>query len=1170
MRTSRCLLQCGLLFFIFLFAVLPVSHAQYRAGIQGVVEDPTGAGIPAAALTLTNKDTGLVQTTTSDASGTYNFLSLPPGNYSIDAEATGFSKKTLANVTLAAEQTQAINIQLALGQVQQTVTVTAPVTPAIDTETGQIGTTITSSEIQNLPNVGRDPYKLLGLALGTLGNSGLGSGGGAQLTPGNAQGPGGTSLTSSIFQTENQVQINADGTRSTTNNFQIDGIEVNSLDWGGAAIITPNEESVKAVEVVANPYDATLGRGSGAQVEVVSQNGTNHLHGSFFFKIDRPGLNAYQGYNGPSGPSADQRVANRFNQIGGSIGGPIIKNHLFFFFSYETLRMNTTNTGTTWVETPQFDTAAAAESGYIAGTLLSFPGEDPSYTKVLPVSCGIAGMGSLPLQCQPAGTGLDVGSLLTGSAKGSLDPTYGQTATPYGIGNGLDGVPDIQFVQYANPTKDIATQYNGRIDYQVTPSDLVAYTIYWVPNDSTFFNGQAARPADLWHSDRLNYSEALLWNHVISSTAINELRFNVSRWYFNELNSNPQEPWGLPLAFMNNTGSAGFSFGTQGPGIFYKTNYNIRDVLTKVQGNHTFKVGTDIYKEQNKEVLSGAGRPDYVFDNLWDFANDAPYNEFGNFDPQTGVPTNATGHYRTAVWALFAQDDFKIKPNLTVNLGLRWEYFGPISETSGLLSYPILGPFGDELTGLSLGVGGDLYHASNHDFGPQFGFAWSPTRAKSRLVVRGGVGLGYDRIEEATLLNVESNIPFQSFFDFQGPSAADILYAVPSNTHQFFNWPANPHALLVFNPTTNLPVAGSSPVTLYGTSRVLPTPETWRFSLETQYDLGHSWIATIGYQGNQSHRYTRLQNVNWEYTPTNPLVNNLDLFTDDVNGDYNALLTELQHHFAQTFELDVQYVYSRAMDGGSSDFFSNVYGYNDAYEFDGGDYNWGPSDYDVTHNVKVWGTWSPKFSGAESWWMKEALDGWSFSPIWNLHSGFPWSPFYDVQVNGQSNSLIYPGSGYQTVRPQAYLGGAGHDYSNASLETGPTPTDSTETSKNFPNGPTAYFTPPTITPSAIPPPPGVGRNSFRGPRYNDLDMTVAKSFGLPRTALLGEDANIEIRANFYNFLNQTNLTPFGSQQVGTINVTTSGPETVTPNSAFAEAQGALAGRVLEMQARFSF
>src|SRR6202011_3759835 len=143
-----------------------------------------------------------------------------------------------------------------------------------------------------------------------------GAGGDSANTPG-SQGPGGPQGNASIFQTENQVQINANGQRNTANSYQIDGVEVNSLAWGGAAVITPNEESVKEVRVSSNYYSAENGRNSAAQVEVVSQNGTNQYHGSAFIKLDRPGLNAFQRYNGPGGPSADQRVTNRFNQLGG-------------------------------------------------------------------------------------------------------------------------------------------------------------------------------------------------------------------------------------------------------------------------------------------------------------------------------------------------------------------------------------------------------------------------------------------------------------------------------------------------------------------------------------------------------------------------------------------------------------------------------------------------------------------------------------------------------------------------------------------------------------------------------------------------------------------------------------------------------------------------------------
>src|SRR5690348_82636 len=186
---------------LILFAASPVLQAQYRAGIQGVVEDPTGAGVPGATLTLTNKDTGIVQTATSNADGVYNFLSLPPGNYSIKVDATGFAPKTLADVTVAGEQTQSVNVSLALGPVQQSVTVQGTVAPVLNTENGQIGTTLTNNQIKSLPAFGRDTYRMLALAAGVTGDNAMSGSGGSQNTPGSA-GPGGTSASASIFQTE--------------------------------------------------------------------------------------------------------------------------------------------------------------------------------------------------------------------------------------------------------------------------------------------------------------------------------------------------------------------------------------------------------------------------------------------------------------------------------------------------------------------------------------------------------------------------------------------------------------------------------------------------------------------------------------------------------------------------------------------------------------------------------------------------------------------------------------------------------------------------------------------------------------------------------------------------------------------------------------------------------
>lgn len=1141
------------------FFLAASAHAQYRAGIQGVVSDPQGAVVVGAKVTVTAKDTGLSQETTTDQNGIYTVNRLAPGLYTIVVESPGFQKKVLDSVNIIGEQTNSLNVTLDVGAVTQSVTVNGSDLPAIDTETGQISGTLSSNEVQNLPSFGRDPFQLLTLAPGVFGDNAHNNSGAAQNVPGSA-GPGGPSAATSIFAVENQAQVFANGQRNQGNSFEVDGVSVNSLDWGGAAVITPNEESVKEVKITSNSYDAEYGRSNGAQVEVISQSGTNQYHGSIFIKMDRPGLNSFQGYNGPGGAAALQRVPDRFNQIGGSAGGPIIKNRLFAFFSYETLRNNSVGLATNWVETPQFIAAAKGLSGNISSIYANFPGEGPSFSTVIPITCAQANFPAT--NCQTLTGGLDIGSPLA-STKGTKDPTFGAAGTPFGVGNGLDGIPDIQFVQTTNPTNSVATQWNGRADYQVTSKDLVTYSIYWVPNNITNFNG-LPRAANLYNSDHISYAESVLWNRTLSSTMINEARFNVSRWYWNELQSNPQEPWGLPVDTITGLPTANqINFGAPGPSIFYKTGYNVRDTLRKALGKHSLNFGADIYLDQNTQTQANNARPTYNFNNLWDFANDAPVVENGNFNPVSGVPTSETSYGRENDYAFFGQDNYKFKPNLTLNLGLRWEYFSPFHEKNNNMAVVELGAAPNQLTDLKVRLGGDLYNTSKHNFGPQLGFAWSPSRFQSHLVLRGGFGIGYDRMEDAIPLNVFGNPnPFFAGFNFVG---SNIVYAVPSNPHTFSPYPANPNAKIAFDPNTNLP-AGASSLSLNAFPANLGTPYTYRYSLEGQYDLGHDWIATVGYTGNTTHHLLRwLFNGQILFSPQNPVTNNLRYFVDDVNANYNALLTQLQKRFSHSFELDVQYSYSKSMDDASQNFF-----FDNQYPFTP-QAAWGPSDYDATHNFKLWGVWSPRIFSSNHW-KEKTLGGWSFSGILNAHSGFPWTPFYGVQVTGTPSgntcSLLFDNSGYCNVRPAAYLGGAMSSHSNATLE---------QQLGQFPNGPSAYFTPPTITPTGIPPVPGVGRNSFRGPRYSSTDFTLAKAFGLPNLKVIGENAKLDLRLNFYNLLNQVNLAPFGSQFLGNIQLNSVTGVQTNPTKAnglasttFDQACCGLAGRVIEAQARFSF
>jgi len=1117
----------------------PEARAQFRAGIQGVVKDPSGLPVPGAKVTLTSQETKVRRTATTNAEGVYAIPSLAPGRYELSVEKEGFSKKVLSDVRITAEQMHSVDVTLAVGQVSESITVSETVVPLIDTQTAVISGTITTKEVENLPSFGRDPYQLLRLAPGVFGNGALTAGGGSQMLPGTNM--GGSGATDSIFKVENGAQIIANGTRQNSNSFQIDGVGVNSASWGGAAVITPNEESVKEVRVVANNYSAELGRNSGAQVMVVSKNGTNDPHGSFFAKFHRPELNAYQRWNGPGSPSPVAKDTNDFNQFGGSLGGPILKNRLFSFFSYETIRNDSVNIGTGWYETPQFRQSAAPNNS-VARQLLSFPGVEPVTVASINMTC--AQVGLPPSQCRDVAGGLDLGSPLKSGLR-TPDPTYGQAGTPYGIGGGFDGVADVMFLQTRGPNKVTNQQFNGRLDYNLSEKDSLTFSVYWVPVDNKFFNGPA-RSHNLFNHNSTARSFTGIYTRTISPTMINEARFGLSGWDWNEFESNPQMPWGLPTANLWGMGGIGVAnFGAPGFSIFDQKTLNYRDTLTKIQGSHTLKFGADVSNSLFLDTAPWSARPSYDFRNLWEFANDAPYREGGNFDPVTGQPTTVEKNLRFHVVGVFVQDDWKVRPNLTVNLGLRWEYFSPLTEKDGKISTPVLGSGADALRALRMRRGGDLFRTSKNNWGPQLGFAWTPSSLLgrdlgSKLVFRGGFGIGYNLQQLAITSNGRFNPPFVVDLSLFG---SDIVYSVNSDLRSYTGWPANPAAIQRFDPNTGLPLSGA-PVNLTGYPDFMPSTVTYRYSFDAQYEFARNWMASIGYQGSQSRHYTIQNNLNYFFiNERNPRVQNLNWYSNDASARYNAMLVQVQRRFARDVEFDFQYRLSRNEDVGSQDYFMPMYPWNRARD-------WGPSDYDVTHNFKFWGVWSPSFFKAKGPWLQRLADGWSVSWILNAHSGFPWTPNYC----NTSGSVGYPDSGIWCIFPASYSGGGQSRFDSDAFRA---------PGANFPKGALAYLTVPTWPQVGIPPMPdaSVHRNMFRGPRYFGLDATLSKSFRFPKMPVFGENARVVFQSYFYNVFNKLNLKD--------VNTTISN-DGINSNPLFGTAQGALAGRIVEFQVKFSF
>ena len=1143
-RTPFVLLRSILFGFVLLAFVAPAG-AQFKAGVQGTVKDPKGAVVPNAKVTVINQETGRTQETVTSDEGFYRITGLPPGKYTVTAEAPDFKRSEIKDVVVSAEDIRGVDFTLELGAITETVTVHGDALPTVQTENANITRAITTEEIQRLPTVGRDPYELLRLAPGVFGDAARSGTGGSVGFP-NATGPGGSNT--SIFQVENQPQISANGQRISANNFQIDGVSVNSLGFGGAAVVTPNEESVKEVRVISNSYSAEDGRNSGAQIKVVTRNGTNDFHGSGFFKYQDPSLNAFNKY-GRLFDRTPVRVNNRFRQFGGSIGGPVVRNNLFFFFSYEGIRSNNSDVDGVFVETPEYRALVKSlRSGGKTAKVFSTAGIEPRIVKVLPGDC--SPFGNDPNRCRVVSGGMDLGS-----PTGSLN-NYVSLGNP--TGGGFDGIPDIQKAVINSPNLVRGNQYNSRVDYTRGNDQFAVSTYFTNRNDVQSDRAGASRPiADLTFQP-LNSAASVIWIRTLSSTLLNEARFNFTRFSFDQVESSSGTNFGIPRIEVEGLPFDRIRFGAPRaettPGIFAQNTYDLRDTLSKQWANHAWKFGVEVRREQDINNLVGGARPLYSFVGLFNLANDTPIFESINASPQTGGPADAQRYFRTTDFALFAQDDWKFRPNLTFQVGLRYEYFSPLTERRG------------QLTNLSFGVIGlvdsfvtkvdQLTQPDKNNFAPRLGFAYSPTRFRDKFVVRGGLGLHYNRIPGVLFTNTRGNPPNFARFniccgtalsDFGAPFACTISYDLGSSSSPF-SYPVNPALGGGIDPVTG-GVKGvvldfgtkkcnlaNIPVEIWGAAPNLRTGYVYTYSLEAEYSLPYHLVVTLGYQGSAGHKLIRLANQNFLFKP-NPAFFATFFVQPDVNSSFNALNLRVTRRFAQGFEVIANYRYGKSIDTLSNEGPGAETNQTDPAHLAT---ERGPSDYDAKHSVIISGLWDlPILRHRTDAWGK-ALGGWQINGILSAHTGFSWTPKTCRQRS-------VPITGADTIcptRPVAFLGGG--------LE--PTNDNLIPPRTMFPGGGTLYF---DISQRG---PPGIGRNSFRGPRYVALDLSMVKRFGLPKIPGIAEGAGIEFRANFYNILNTLNLAPLRLFSPGTF----------VEDLNFGRADGGLAGRIIEFQAKFSF
>lgn len=1176
------------LLFVAFLAAVPALYAQFAASLSGTVTDANQAVIPGATVTLSNPATGEQKITTTNETGLYKFSELAAGNYTVIVTANGFKDQTYSDVAVSAELPRSLDVKLAVGPAAQTVTVNGEETPILDTTNADVASTIGTAEITRLPAFGRDPYELLRTGVGITGDSARSGSGGAVALPNN------TSQNQSnygIFQTENQIQISASGQRVTSNTYEIDGVTVDSLLHGGSTIVTPSIESVGQITVMAANYDATMGRDVGAHILTVTKSGSNEFHGSAFFQYDEPGLNAYQSYGGPTStpgvfapPIRDDLMQREW---AASLGGPIRKNKVFWFASYEAVKSTQQSFSETYVPTPQWYAGlkTARPNGLVAGTVTQPLGEAIVHA-VLSGNCS-----ALQTVCNPVGTGFDIGSF--GGAAGQFLPNVNANGTPASpnlyTGAGLDGVPDVEFAQIETPSNFRGNQLHARADWFISPRDQVFGSVYTQKLDQSSFDAESgAAPDTILPFRPFNTSITGVYIHTFSSTLINEFRANNTRFADNQIADTAGiVNWGVPGLYAQNYGFGQIHFSiisaSTTPYNAAENTYELRDMIIKTLGAQSLRIGFLARQEQDNDNDSGLARPNYAFQGIWDLANDAPLYEGIAANPNTGGVGNAKRYFRRNYYAGFAQDDWRLKPNFTVNLGLRYEYFGDLTNKGFPINNMVLASApGTQIINSKLALTDQLYPTTSDGIAPKLGFAWQPLGSNGNVVVHGGFGVSFDNFDEEPISPAYENGP--GYFDYglccaglqaTAPNATGtgIVFEYGSNNSPF-SYAPNPNLAVGVNPASGTPNAftppGGTPSTpQVETYSILPGMKQatlYNWSFDMQFAFPFQMAFTLGYQGAGGFHFLRLVDQNFLYPQSNgtcaaggacmPGVNQTPFYaayvpTADVHTDYHAMNAHLEKRLQHGVDFSAVYTWSKSLDNASEE--GPGYQSNQTDPADP-QAEYGPSDFDLRQRFTFLGTWSlPNPKGNA--WMRNALGNWQANGIYSWHTGFPWTPVIGVP----SVALVNGASQIAPTRPTGYGPSSGAPVTSPALSN--CSDSSFEHGSNFPQGGANYFV------YGTPGPPGVQRNSFNGPCYRDVDMSFAK-----QVTFSPHDHPVLLRfqANLYNIFNLTNLSPleFGSSETTISNVPAAGTHVINP--LFGLAPAADNGRVVEFFGRVEF
>jgi hypothetical protein len=1132
---------------IVFFAMQALSQNSTTGAISGTVVDPSNAVVPSATVTLTNADTGVSSNATANSSGSYGFPLLTPGHYRLSAKQQGF-RTTEQPVTVAVGQTTTVNIQLQVGQGSEVVEVSGAA-PLIQTEDANISTSFSAKQMDLMPNGGNDLTAVANTAPGVQINTSSGGGYG---------------------------NFTAFGLPATSNLFTVNGNDENdpylNLNNSGATNLLLGKNEVQETSVVSNGYTGQYGRMAGAQVDYATKSGTNSWHGNLMYYFNSGGLNSNDWFLKESGTSLPQE---NNNQWAASIGGPIKKDKLFFFFDTEGLRYILGTSQLTVLPTAAFATAVesnvAANSVILNGVPLN--NSQPFYTQMFNAYLAAPGISravpvndsfdtTLNLGCGDLNVG---GAFLTGLTQFGGLPTTVNNA--YGANNGGGGVPCMQ--QFRSNVGQLSHEYiiAGKVDWVASNNDKLNFRVRtdrglqatYTDPVSPIFNAVSGQPQD---EGQMN------WTHAFSPSVVNS--FLMSGLYYSAFFASPNQAAAtaaFPYAMINfdtsslsNLGGENYAF-PQGRNV---TQAQFVDDLSMSRGAHDFKFGVNFKRLDITDGIFGARAvtPEVLTFSTTDLVS-------GYIDSfRQRFPTRLEQPIAMYSFGIYAQDQWRVNRQLKMTLTVRADRnSNAVCQTNCFTS--LAAPF-NEITHNANTPYNQLILANQHTafpniekvvIQPRFGFAWSPM-GSSKTVLRGGVGLFSDLYPGTIVDSFARNSPSLNSFalSFLPYSPAEGAISAEA-TVQGANAAFNSNYAAGGNAASFLAAApkGAAVPTFNSVESTLTNPKYVEWNFEIQQALGNKTSVNINYVGNRGYDEFVTNNAVNSYSavgfaqlpsavPDNHF-NVVTLLTNNGISNYNGVTGTVTRHFTAGFTGSFNYTFSHTLDDISN---GGVlpYSFNDSFlgQIDPNSLrhlNYGNADYDVRHNLSANYVWELPFKTSNGL-MNRVISGWAISGTVFWRSGYPYTVNDGAAVAGAIAGLKNETS--LTILPD-FLGGS----TPSCLTPGPlsSPTQCLSSSQFTGVGAETNFG-------------NIPRNTFRGPHYFNSDLSILKNIPITERVSFGIGANAYNVFNHPNFANP--VSDISSGQFGTIQSTV-----VPPTSPYGSFVGsAVSGRLLQLHARVTF